>query len=138
MNYKESVKTWMAELEDLAYDADDILDEFATEAFRRKVKAEEPSTSKIRKFVPACCVGLNPSSIMFNAKMRSKIKEINKKLQEIVTRKNDLKLEDSARGRTRTITSRVPATSLVESHTYGREEDKMAIVKLLSDESGGA
>ena len=135
---KESVKTWMAELEDLAYDADDILDEFATEALRRKVKAEEPSTSKIRKFAPACCVGLNPSSIMFNADMRSKIKEINKKLQEIVTRKNDLKLEDFARGRTRTITSRVPATSLVESHTYGREEDKKAIVKLLSDESGGA
>ncbi|KAL0006970.1 hypothetical protein SO802_008472 [Lithocarpus litseifolius] len=135
---KESVKTWMAELEDLAYDADDILDEFATEALRRKVKAEEPSTSKIRKFVPACCVGLNPSSIMFNANMWSKIKEINKKLQEIVTRKNDLKLEDFARGRTRTITSRVPATSLVESHTYGREEDKKAIVKLLSDESSGA
>nr|POF09487.1 putative disease resistance rpp13-like protein 1 [Quercus suber] len=135
---KESVKTWMAELEDLAYDADDILDEFATEALRRKVKAEEATTSKIRKFVPACCVGLNPSSIMFNADMRSKIKEINKKLQEIVTRKNDLKLEDFARGRTRTITSRVPATSLVESHTYGREEDKEAIVKLLSDESSGA
>ncbi|XP_030936080.1 putative disease resistance RPP13-like protein 1 [Quercus lobata] len=135
---KESVKTWMGELEDLASDADDILDEFATEALRRKVNAEEPSTSKIRKFVPACCVGLNPSSIMFNANLRSKIKEINKKLQEIVTRKNDLKLEDFARGRTRTITSRVPATSLVESHTYGREEDKEAIIKLLSDESGGA
>ncbi|XP_050283688.1 putative disease resistance RPP13-like protein 1 isoform X2 [Quercus robur] len=135
---KASVKTWMGELEDLAYDADDILDEFATEALRRKVNAEKPSTSKVRKFIPACCLGLNPSSIMFDANMRSKIKEINTKLQEIVTRKNDLKLEDSAKGRTRTVTSRVPATSLVESHTYGREEDKKAIVELLTGGSGGA
>ena len=41
----EFVKTWLGELEDFAYDADDILDEFATEALRCKVNAEEPSTS---------------------------------------------------------------------------------------------
>ncbi|KAL0006965.1 hypothetical protein SO802_008467 [Lithocarpus litseifolius] len=87
------VKTWLGELEDLAYDVDDILDEFATEALRRKVKAEEPSTSKVRKFFPACCLGLNPTSIMFDANMRSKIKEINTRLQEIVTLKEGLNLQ---------------------------------------------
>ncbi|KAM3704563.1 hypothetical protein ACJW31_03G014800 [Castanea mollissima] len=134
---KVSVKNWMAELEDLAYDADDILDEFATEALRRKVNAEEPSTSKIREFIPACCVGLNPSS-MFDANMRSKIKGINTRLDGIVTRKNKLKLLHGRR-RTRTITSREPETSLVEPRTYGRDKDKKAIVKLLlSGESGGA
>uniref|UniRef100_A0A2N9GBS4 NB-ARC domain-containing protein n=1 Tax=Fagus sylvatica TaxID=28930 RepID=A0A2N9GBS4_FAGSY len=40
------VKKWLDELEDLAYDADDILDEFATEALRRKLVNAEPSTSK--------------------------------------------------------------------------------------------
>ena len=126
---KVSVKNWMAELEDLAYDADDILDEFATEALRRKVNAEEPSTSKIRKFIPVCCVGLNPSS-MFDANMRSKIKGINTRLDGIVTRKNKLELLHGRR-RTRTITSREPETSLVEPRTYGRDKDKKAIVKLM-------
>ena len=45
------VKSWLD-------DVDDILDEFATEALRHKLNAEEPSTSKVRKFIPACCVGL--------------------------------------------------------------------------------
>ena len=63
---KVSVKNWMAELEDLAYDADDILDEFATEALRRKLH-------KIRKFIPACCVDFNPSSIKVDVSVRSKI-----------------------------------------------------------------
>ncbi|XP_030965415.1 putative disease resistance RPP13-like protein 1 [Quercus lobata] len=134
------VKSWLDDLEDLAYDVDDILDEFATEALRRKLNAEEPSTSKVRKFIPACCVGLNPSSIMFDANMRSKINEINTRLQEIVTQKNDLELRDCAEGRTRTKRSRVPTTSLVnEVHVYGRDGDKKAIVKLLlSGESSDA
>ncbi|XP_050284610.1 putative disease resistance RPP13-like protein 1 isoform X2 [Quercus robur] len=135
------VKSWLDDLEDLAYDVDDILDEFATEALRRKLNAEEPSTSKVRKFIPACCVGLNPSSIMFDANMRSKINEINTRLQEIVTQKNDLELrENTGRGRTGATRPRVPTTSLVnEGHTHGRVEDKKAIIKLLlSGESSNA
>ena len=55
------VKIWLDELEeDLVYDVDDILDEFATEASRRKLHEKERSTSKIRKFIPACCVDFNP------------------------------------------------------------------------------
>uniref|UniRef100_A0A2N9GH39 Uncharacterized protein n=1 Tax=Fagus sylvatica TaxID=28930 RepID=A0A2N9GH39_FAGSY len=65
--------------------------------------------------------------------MRSKIKEINTRLQEIVTQKNDLQLRDYVEGRTKTrVRSRVPATSLVnKDHMYGRDEDKKAIVDLL-------
>jgi hypothetical protein len=41
------VKIWLDELEDLAYDVEDILDEFATEALRRELNPE-PSKSKLR------------------------------------------------------------------------------------------
>ncbi|GMY22466.1 putative disease resistance rpp13-like protein 1, partial [Fagus crenata] len=45
--------------------------------------------------------------------MRSKIEDINTRLQEIVTQKNDLQLRDCVEGRTKTrVRSRVPATSL--------------------------
>ena len=46
-----SVQTWLDELEDLAFEADDILDEFATEALRHKLNGES-STSKVRRDGP--------------------------------------------------------------------------------------
>ena len=125
------VKIWLDELEELAYDTDDILDEFSTEVLRRKLNAE-PSTSTVRKFIPACCVGLSPSSFMFDANMRSKIADIDSRLQRIVTEKNDLDLRGSTGGRIGTERSREATTSLVNEHcTYGRDEDKKAIIKLL-------
>ncbi|XP_065625078.1 putative disease resistance protein At3g14460 isoform X2 [Quercus suber] len=124
-------KILLDELEELAYDADDILDEFETEVLRRKLNAE-PSTSKVRKFIPACCVGLSPSSFMFDANMRSKIADIDSRLQRIVTENNGLDLRGSTGVRIGTERSRVPTTSLViERRTYGRDEDKKAIIKLL-------
>ncbi|XP_050284684.1 putative disease resistance RPP13-like protein 1 isoform X3 [Quercus robur] len=130
------VKIWLDELEDLAYDVDDILDEFATEALRRKLNPE-PSTSKVRKIVDAC-IGSNRS---FATTMRSKIEEIDTRLQNIVTDKKDLELRENAGlGRAGATRPRVPTTSLVnEGRTHGREEDKKAIVKLLlSGESSNA
>ena len=133
------VKIWLDELEDLAYDADDILDECATEALRRKMNAEA-ATSKVRKFIPTYCVGFNPSSVIFDANKRSKIEEVDARLQRIVTEMNGLGLIENTGRRTRTTRSWVPTTSLVnEDHFYGRDEDKKAIVKLLlSRELGDA
>ncbi|XP_075643814.1 putative disease resistance RPP13-like protein 1 isoform X1 [Castanea sativa] len=129
------VKIWLGELEDLAYDVDDILDEFATEALGRELNPEPKS--KFLKIYDAW-VGSNRS---FGTLMRSKIKEIDTRLQEIVTQKNNLELRENAGlGRTGATRPRVPTTSLVnEGHTHGREEDKKAIVKLLlSGESSNA
>ncbi|XP_030952531.1 putative disease resistance RPP13-like protein 1 isoform X1 [Quercus lobata] len=110
------VKIWLDELEDLAYDVDDILDEFATEALRRQLNPEPKSD--------------------FVKQMRSKIEGIDRRLQEIVEEKKDLELRENTGRRTITKTSRPPSTSLVnESRTYGRDEDKMKIVKLLLESS---
>ena len=113
------VKIWLDELEDLAYDVDDILDEFATEALRRMIQKVHGGN-----------VGSNGD---FDEKlMRSKIKGIDRRLQEIVEDKKDLKLGENTGGRTKTTITRPPSTSLVnESRTYGRDEDKKEIVKLL-------
>uniref|UniRef100_A0A7N2LKG9 Disease resistance RPP13-like protein 1 n=1 Tax=Quercus lobata TaxID=97700 RepID=A0A7N2LKG9_QUELO len=121
------VKIWLEELEDLAYDADDILDEFATEVWRRELNPE-PHKSKVRKIFDDW-VGSNQS---FARLMQSKIAEIDSRLQRIVTEKNDLNLRGSTGERIGTERSRVPTTSLVnEDHTYGRDEDKKTIIKLL-------
>ena len=69
---------------------------------------------------------------MFDANMRSKIADIDSRLQRIVIEKNDLDLRGSTGGRIGTERSREAITSLVnERRTYGRDEDKKAIIKLL-------
>ena len=121
-----SVKFWLDELEGLAYDEDDILDEFATEALQRELNPEPKS--KMQKVLDGY-VGSNRDFVKL---MRSKIEGIDRRLQEIVEEKKDLELRENTGRRTITKTSRPPSTSLVnESRTYGRDEDKEKIVKLL-------
>ncbi|WRX11728.1 NB-ARC - like 10, partial [Theobroma cacao] len=129
----KAVKIWLADLQDLAYDVSDILDEFATEALGRKLmKAHQASTSKAQKFLTS----LNPRSIMFNSKMMSKIKEITGRLEDLATRKINLQLEKYV-GRPMRIPKSKPSTSLVnEATVQGRDKDKKAIIDLLLRKDG--
>ncbi|KAL9432147.1 hypothetical protein AB3S75_027213 [Citrus x aurantiifolia] len=77
----EAVKLWLDDLRDLAYDAEDILDEFATKALDRKFIADRDhgaSSSKVQMLVPAPCFGCFKiqNTVNFNGKMRSSIKDI--------------------------------------------------------------
>ncbi|KAK2639518.1 hypothetical protein Ddye_027313 [Dipteronia dyeriana] len=70
----EAVKMWLEDLQDLAYDAEDILDEYATEALRRKLKIQNhqaATTSRARKLIPACCTGFTPTALWSDFSMQS-------------------------------------------------------------------
>ncbi|KAJ9685409.1 hypothetical protein PVL29_017444 [Vitis rotundifolia] len=127
------VKIWLDELRDLAYDVEDILDDFATEALRSSLIMAQPQqgTSKVRAMLSS----LIPSASTSNSSMRSKIEEITARLQDISAQKNDLDLREITGGwsdRKRKRAQILPTTSLVvESHVYGRETDKAAIVDML-------
>ncbi|XP_022764727.1 putative disease resistance protein RGA1 isoform X2 [Durio zibethinus] len=132
----DAVKMWLADLKDLAYDLDDILDEFATEALGRKlVKEHQASTSMVPKVRPT---GLQPSSIMFNYKMMSKIKEITRRLEGLATQKSNLQLTEISVGMSMTIPRRPPSTSLVnETYVRGRNKEKQEILDLVLSNDGG-
>ncbi|RVW28342.1 putative disease resistance RPP13-like protein 1 [Vitis vinifera] len=90
------VKIWLSELRDLAYDADDILDEFATQAALRPnlISESQGSPSKVWSLIPTCCTTLiSPTDFMFNVEMGSKIKDITARLMDISTRRIELGLE---------------------------------------------
>ncbi|KDO40973.1 hypothetical protein CISIN_1g042037mg, partial [Citrus sinensis] len=142
----QSVKLWLGELQNLAFDVEDLLDEFQTEAFRMKLVLgnqeaaaahDQPScshsrTSKFRKLIPTCCTSFTPQSIQFDYTMMSKIKEINDRFQDIVTQKDSLGLNVSSAERSKKDIQRLPTTSLVnEAKVYGRETEKKEIVELL-------
>ncbi|KAH9734078.1 putative disease resistance RPP13-like protein 1 [Citrus sinensis] len=137
----KSVKKWLDMLQNLAYDVEDILDEFETEALRRNFLLQEPAaaeqpctcTSKFRKIIPTCFTNFSPRSIQFDSMMVSKMEEVTARLQDIERRKDLLNLKNViSDGKSRNVRQRLPTTSLVnEAEVYGREKDKEEIVELL-------
>ncbi|XVF24481.1 hypothetical protein REPUB_Repub13aG0131800 [Reevesia pubescens] len=131
----QQVKIWLADLQDLAYDVDDILDEFATDSWGRKLMNNsecQARSSKVQNCIPTFCTSLQPNAIMFNNKMMSKIKHISKRLKQIETGKISLQLTGFREPKKINIPNRLPSTSLVnEAEVYGRGNDKEAIVNLL-------
>jgi Leucine-rich repeat (LRR) protein len=135
-----AVKRWLDDLRDLAYDADDILDEFATEALRQKLTGgNHAGTSKVRNFIPACCTGFTPSAIKINMRLGSEMEEITARFNEMVKQKDDLKLSENVDRRRsyRTREILAPTSVVTEAHVYGREEDKKALLELVLGEKCG-
>ncbi|XP_038680228.1 putative disease resistance RPP13-like protein 1 [Tripterygium wilfordii] len=142
----KGVKIWLVDLQNLAYDIEDVLDEFATETLKRKVmKDSHASTEKLHKLIPSCSDKLQkliPScscSFAFKSKMASKIDDITERLQNIAQQEQSLNLMTIAIGmRSKEQKERPSTTSLVdESHIYGRNDEKEAIVQMLLRDEGG-
>ncbi|KAB2086651.1 hypothetical protein ES319_A04G046800v1 [Gossypium barbadense] len=133
----EGVKIWLDDLQDLAYDVDDILDEFAYQQLRLKLQKTQAqaSTSKVQKLIPTCCTGANfsPTSFMFYTKTISKIKDITDKLN-----KNSLNTRRSATAKGKK--PRLQPTSLMDGTVeyVGRANEKQEMLELLkSNNSDG-
>ncbi|XVE68910.1 hypothetical protein DITRI_Ditri09bG0107500 [Diplodiscus trichospermus] len=121
-----NVRSWIDELKDAVYDAEDLLDEIAAKALQSRMKLED-QTSVVQQ-AGRILSSLNP----FKEGMGSKLEEILGRLEYLVNQKDILCLKES---RAEKIFQRTPATSLVdESSVYGRDDEKEAILKLLDPE----
>ncbi|KAL4561572.1 hypothetical protein LXL04_033741 [Taraxacum kok-saghyz] len=140
---EKAVQLWVNKLQDLAYDIDDVLDDLATEAMRRKLNQESHAgtrTSKVLKIFPICCTNLSPRNITYGKQMSSKLDEITTKLHDLVDQKNHLGLIMNAIvnvERSNITETASEQTSLVdESKIMGREADKeVLLAKLLGNEA---
>ncbi|KAJ9685444.1 hypothetical protein PVL29_017472 [Vitis rotundifolia] len=136
---EKAVKVWLDDLKSLAYDIEDVVDEFDTEAKQRSLtEGAQASTSKVRKLIPTYGA-LDPRALSFNKKMGEKIKKITRELDAIAKRRLDLPLREGVGGVSFGMEERLQTTSLVdESRIHGRDADKEKIVELmLSDEATG-
>ncbi|XP_057513352.1 putative disease resistance RPP13-like protein 1 isoform X2 [Actinidia eriantha] len=125
------IQNWLEDLQDLAYDLDDVLDEIATEALRRKLKHQErlASIRKVSAFIPAC---LRPSTVLSDFRMKSKLDKITPRLQDLFERRSGFGLQRvaavaSASGSQGRETSSIHEPFVV----HGRVEDKKAIMEFL-------
>ena len=144
----EGVKMWLVELQDLAYDIDDVLDGMATEIMKREFEESEASSSssssKLLKMLPACFTNCTPHNIMYGRNISSNLDEITTRLNGLFERTKILGLEkilglkpNVTVERSNKTDVRYLETSLLPdaSKILGREGDKEALLgKLLGDE----
>ncbi|KAH9782669.1 putative disease resistance RPP13-like protein 1 [Citrus sinensis] len=129
----EAVKMWLDELQDLAYDAEDILDEFATQALESELMEQNQDNSgQLLSFIPA---SLNPNAIMFNYSMGSKIKDITSRLEHLGQERIELGLQritGGASSSTAAAHQRPPSSSVpTEREVFGRDGDKAKILDMV-------
>jgi hypothetical protein len=117
-----SVGDWLHKLKDVVYDAEDVLDEIATEALQRKLDAEFQTTaSKVQN-------SISTFLSHFVKEIGQKMQEILAKLEYLAKKKDFLGLKEGGGGKP----ERWPTTSLVEeSGIFGRDDDKEKIINLL-------
>ena len=123
----QSVRRWLQRLKDVAYDADDVLDEFAYEILRRKVEIQNHMKRKVCFFFSLS----NP--IAFRMKMARKVKTINESLKKINEEANGFGLTraDLVNVNPEMIPNRETDSSIDHSEVVGREDHVSKIVDLL-------
>ncbi|CAI0428392.1 unnamed protein product [Linum tenue] len=138
--HNHQVKLWLEKLSDIMYDADDLLDDLATEARKKAVlvaSAIDDDDDGARRRMPTttCCSFVCflfslPQELWYDLKMANAIKAIREDLEAIEKDKVSLELkvnpieEDEARPSRET--DSCPPTIVV-----GREDDKNKIIHLL-------
>ncbi|MFQ6646705.1 hypothetical protein Gotur_019982 [Gossypium turneri] len=125
---EKSVKNWLTNLQNLAYDVEDVLDEFATEIGRRNLMMERRGCSSKRpKLIPDSF-----TAVLFNRDMMSKIKDITAKLKDLEPQRNQLQFKIIDCKRPKRVEERLQPTSVeIESHVHGRDKDKQTMLDLL-------
>ncbi|KAK4566191.1 hypothetical protein RGQ29_002423 [Quercus rubra] len=122
-----SVMRWLQRLKDVAYDADDVLDELAYEILRRKVEIRNQMKRKVCFFFSFS----NP--IAFRFKMANKVKSIHESLKRIndEAKPYDLAKVGPVNANLEIIPKRETDSSIDHSEVVGREDLASEIVKLL-------
>lgn len=126
----KAARRWLAKLKEVAYEMDDLLDEYAAEALQSKL--EGPSShdhlQKVRSCF--CCFGLN--NCLFNHKIVQQIRRIEEKLDRLVKERQIFGSTMISGTERQEIKERPKTSSLIDdSRVFGREEDKETIVKML-------
>uniref|UniRef100_A0A7N2M525 Disease resistance protein RGA3 n=1 Tax=Quercus lobata TaxID=97700 RepID=A0A7N2M525_QUELO len=126
-SHNNEVKDWLKKLRDVFLDADDVLDDFSTEALQHKVMTGSKMTKVVRIFFSSS------NQLAFSLKMGHRIKAIRERLNVIAKDKDNFhfiqnSVEPQVMNRDRETYSFV-----LEEDVVGREDDKKEIIKLLLD-----
>ncbi|XP_065619033.1 putative disease resistance protein RGA3 [Quercus suber] len=124
---EESVRLWMRRLKDVAYDVDDVLDEFAYEILRRKVEIRNQMQRKVCFFFSFS----NP--VAFRINMANKIKTMLKSLEKIINKAKEFEFASarSINAIPEVIPNRETDSSLEDAEIVGMGDHVSKIVDLM-------
>nr|CAD1829003.1 unnamed protein product [Ananas comosus var. bracteatus] len=134
---EESVKLWLRELKGVAYDADDVLDEFEYELLRSRRSFSHPPSKpgRKRKHGEVQELATLPSPLddaSFRRRMVLRIKEINRRLDAIARDRTRLRLTEADGPRRPEKAAWVSTSSHAQpSEIYGREDERKKLVDIL-------
>ncbi|PPD67469.1 hypothetical protein GOBAR_DD35656 [Gossypium barbadense] len=122
------VKVWLEELKDVLYDADDLLDDFSTEALRKDLMGGNKLTKEVRLFFSSS------NQFAYGLKMGRKIKTIKARLFSIASEAKVFNLVE----RHRPMETSFMTKKRQQTHSFvpkdkiiGRDDDKAALLKLV-------
>ncbi|KAL3642123.1 hypothetical protein CASFOL_012938 [Castilleja foliolosa] len=130
-----AVKSWLTELEDVAFDADNLIDEFNYHLLSKKVGAikNKTVTKKVQSFFSSS----NDNPISYRLKLGRRIKDINEKLKSINQQASEFGLQTRLAGAQAPV-SGSDASGSMETDSFtvdpiflGRENDVSRIVEKL-------
>ncbi|KAL3642196.1 hypothetical protein CASFOL_013011 [Castilleja foliolosa] len=131
-----AVKRWLRELEDLAFDADNVIDEFNYHLLSKKVGAtkNKTMTKKVQSFFSS---SNNNNTIAYRLKLGRRIKDINEKLKSINQQASEFGLQTRLAGAQAPV-SGSDASGSMETDSFtvdpiflGRENDVSRILEKL-------
>ncbi|KAI7989144.1 putative disease resistance protein RGA3 [Camellia lanceoleosa] len=124
---EQAVAIWLADLKDVAYDADNILDEMSTQVLLSKFQ------------VPGFFSSINPKQVFLQIDLALRIDEVIGKLEDIAQEREDLHLKEGVVSWNYNNKERLQTSSLIDEFSvFGRSDDKEEIVSLLMlDDSRG-
>ncbi|XP_028101635.1 putative disease resistance protein RGA4 [Camellia sinensis] len=130
----KAIQNWLKELNDAAYEADDILDECATEALRCELKGQ--GYGSLKKVSTSLLTCYPVQNVLFRHKIGNRIKEITQKLDAIAANRSKFHLTEGVVvvRRVEYDVSRETSSVITEPQLYGRDEDKEKIVKFLVED----
>ncbi|KAL5979939.1 hypothetical protein ACLOJK_039051, partial [Asimina triloba] len=128
----ESVNLWLSRLRGVAYDIDDLLDEWVISGLEEEEEEEaehddDDDRNKVRACLLSPCTSLDHVASRYMIARR--ITEIRERLDQIDGEKNKYCFSSSSGGGERQLVSRRPHTgSRIEEEMMGRDQDKVEII----------
>ncbi|XP_028547853.1 disease resistance protein RGA2-like isoform X2 [Dendrobium catenatum] len=149
--YDKTIQLWLNELREVAYDAEDVLDQYDYQVIKTQLEGMTPTAEvkpslKLKQVddddIYGYQVSLPPSNskkIPISYDMAMRIIEILKKFDEIAHDRKALYLREEdapRRPRFNDVMKRPPSSSLVlEYDVFGRDKEKRKIIQLLMSHS---
>ncbi|KAJ7949202.1 NBS-LRR type disease resistance protein [Quillaja saponaria] len=124
------VREWVERLKDAALDADDLLDDFSTEALHQELMTQNKKGKKVRNFFS------KSNQLVYGCKMGHKLREIRGKLDEIANDRIKFGFSERSPEARVVIRERKQTHSFVrDKDVIGREEEKNTIIKILLNDN---